>query len=103
MENKKITNLSELQTRINELEKEEIKYRTLINVQLSQAFDAVKSPASVLKKTVKELADDKEFRNDLILAGINIAGRFLKKKFSGSFTTSGLISMILDKFKNAKT
>lgn len=95
MGNKSINGYSELKERISELKAEKV----LREQELSTAFNnfnATFDPISIIKKSVRNLNQDQQLKNDVVKAGVNMGVNFVIDTVMGRRKSlKGFLSSVL--------
>jgi hypothetical protein len=83
MTNKKISNYTELQTAINELNAGKLKQEELMKKNIGEIKDNL-NPLVLLKNYLKHVAGDNELHQMSLKAAISIGAKFIIEKLLGS-------------------
>ena len=83
MKTEYISDYHMLTLRLKELAAEREVYENRISSNLKELSEIVQNPAPIIKRTVKELAEDSAVQADLLKLGINTAVNFIVERFSG--------------------
>ena len=85
-----------LNNRIQKLKEDQAKCEFSIMRVSADIYEELSHPATIIKRSVRELANDSDFRSDLVRAGVNAASHYLTAQLEKS-AVSNLISKFLDK------
>ncbi len=96
-----IKNRQQLLAHIELLEEKEKFYRARLKSDATEIVSFMQDPASSIKRTVKSLAGDGDFRGDLLNIGANYLVGFLGEKLK-SGKVPGWISALISKFGGSK-
>jgi len=88
---------TELQNRIKSLKENRARKETLILKDLSKVYAITQSPASYIKQVTGALANDKDFRLNLLKIGLTLGTNYLAKFLAGPEKTSTVLSNISEK------
>jgi hypothetical protein len=102
----KIKNSQQLQQRLRELNtKRELLEASIIR-NSEETYAVFTHPGPIIKRTIRELAFDREFRSDLWQVVLSSVASYAGKKFAGSSFVKGLADSIGNSFfkeKESKT
>jgi hypothetical protein len=88
----KITSYDQLHQHIAELVSEREKTETLIVNEVMEIYNLVQNPGILIKRTVSDLASDKNFRTDILKIGVSLTSNIISGRMSG--TASGIGSIV---------
>lgn len=94
-----IKNRQQLLNHLALLEEREKFYRVRVERDVAELLMFVKDPASTIKRTVKSLAGDKDFRGDLLNVGLNYAMEFITGKLRDRAAKGGWLASLISKFR----
>jgi hypothetical protein len=96
-----IKNRQQLQAHLQLLEEKEKFYRARLVSDATEIVSFVQDPAAAIKRTVKSLASDGDFRGDLLNIGANYLVGYLGEKLK-SGNLPGWITALIGKFGGNK-
>jgi hypothetical protein len=97
MKTEYISGTQALTQRLKELKDEKERYEVRLSNDVKDVYALIQNPAPIIKRAVRDLAQDRSVQADLITVGINTAANFLVDKLSGKVAGAGWITSLLSK------
>ncbi len=96
---KTIANEQQLHNRIRELKSQRTDCEQKITDHVREISAVISNPAPIIKRTVKDLAGDKNFKTELLSLGLSFASRYLGGRMGAAGAAgSSVLSLLINKF-----
>jgi hypothetical protein len=93
-----ISDYYSLQLRLQALKADRKVIEALIVRDLDQIRGTIDDPAPLIKRALKGLSTDKDFKNDLLKTGINLAYDFIVNRFLKGTGQMTVLDLLAEKF-----
>ncbi len=98
-----ITNKKDLDRRLASLKARRADLEKQITTNSRETYEVLTNPAPIIKRTVRNLALDSDFRGDLLQLALNGIAGYAGKKIASTPFVMRLISAIKDRFFESST